>query len=147
MDLWRLCRRPFADLTGEGARVYGGRWNSPGRPVVYLAEHPALAALEVRVHLDLPHDLLPADYVLMRVTIPERSIVRIDDLPADTVAAGNDWLRAETSVALRVPSVLMPHAWNVLLNPRHKDAARARVAAVDPFAFDPRLWTPKGPEG
>jgi len=147
MDLWRLCRRPFADLTGEGARVYGGRWNSPGRPVVYLAEHPALAALEVRVHLDLPYDLLPADYVLMRVTIPDRLTKTFDDQPGDTVAIGNDWLRAETSAALRVPSILMPHAWNVLLNPRHQDAAKARVASVAPFAFDPRLWTPKGPEG
>jgi len=62
MLAWRLCRRPHADLSGEGARRLGGRWNSPGRPLIYLAEHPALAALEVRLHLDLPFDLLPADY-------------------------------------------------------------------------------------
>ena len=58
MIVWRLCRHPFADLKGDGARLYGVRWNSPGRPMVYLAEHPALAALEVRVHLDLPLDLI-----------------------------------------------------------------------------------------
>ena len=61
MELWRLCRRAHADLTGEGAHRVGGRWNNPGRPVVYLAEHPALAALEVPVHLDVPFDLLPVD--------------------------------------------------------------------------------------
>ena len=67
MIAWRLCRRLNAHLTGEGARRFGGRWNSAGVPVVYLAEHPALAALEVRVHLDLPFDLLPADFTLMRI--------------------------------------------------------------------------------
>src|SRR3984957_5659656 len=101
MDLWRLCRRPYADLSGEGARIFGGRWNSPGRPMVYFAEHPALAALEVRVHLDLPFDLLPADYVLMQADIPDP--IGID--PADTtVAAGDAWLIAASSATVRVPS-------------------------------------------
>ena len=58
-EAWRLCRRPYADLTGDGARLAGGRWNRRGRAVVYLAEHPALAVLEVRVHLDVPLELLP----------------------------------------------------------------------------------------
>ena len=81
---WRLCRRQHADLTGHGARVFGGRWNSPGRPVVYLAEHPALAALEVRVHLDLPFELIPADYVLMRVAMPGTQIFYEYEAPANT---------------------------------------------------------------
>ena len=59
MLAWRLCREPFADLNGHGARQYGGRWNSPGRPLVYAASAAALAVLEVRVHLDLPFELLP----------------------------------------------------------------------------------------
>jgi len=73
MIAWRLCRRPHATLDGEGARRFGGRWNSPGRPVVYLADHPALAALEVRDHLDLPFDLLPVDYVLMWSPFPTQA--------------------------------------------------------------------------
>ena len=145
MIAWRLCRRPHADLTGEGARIFGGRWNSAGRPVVYLAEHPALAALELRVHLDLPFELLPADFVLMRVSIPDSPTIGLE-APARTVAMGDAWLIEARSAALRVPSVLVPHAWNVLLNPRHPDAAQAEVLDVEPFAFNPRLWQPLGSE-
>jgi RES domain-containing protein len=147
MELWRLCRRPYADLTGEGARRLGGRWNSPGWPVVYLAEHPALAALEVRVHLDLPFELLPADFVLMRVALPDDLVTRLDAIPPDTAKAGDAWLAGARSAALRVPSVLMPHTWNVLLNPRHPKAEQARIVAIEPFGFDPRLWHPLAGEG
>ena len=147
MDLWRLCRRPFADLSGEGARRLGGRWNSRGRAVAYLAEHPALAALEVRVRLDLPFELLPADFVLMHVALPDDYAISLDRVPPETVREGDAWLAGARSAALRVPSVLIPHAWNILLNPRHPDAERAQVAAIEPFGFDPRLWQPLGSEG
>jgi hypothetical protein len=143
MRAWRLCRRPHADLTGEGARLFGGRWNSRGRAVVYLAEHPALAALEVRVHLDLPLELVPDDYVLMGVAVPDGLIA--DAEPGDsTVAVGDAWLASGRSAALRVPSVLMPHAWNILWNPRQ--GTTATVDLIEPFRFDPRLWTPLGRE-
>jgi RES domain-containing protein len=153
MDLWRLCRRPYADLSGEGARILGGRWNSPGRPVVYFAEHPALAALEVRVHLDLPFELLPNDYVLMRVALPDRLIVATDEPRGETtsggqtVTMGDAWLAGGHSAALRVPSVLISNAWNILLNPRHPDATLASIGGVEPFHFDPRLWQPLAAEG
>lgn len=141
MIAWRLCRRPFADLTGEGARRYGGRWNSVGKAVVYLAEHPALAALEVRVHLDLPFDLLPADYVLLQVVVPDSPAITCE-APADSVASGDAWLTEAKAAVLRVRSALVPHAWNILLNPVHHDAAGAVVQAIEPFHFDPRLWRP-----
>jgi RES domain-containing protein len=147
MDLWRLCRRPYADLTGEGARIHGGRWNSPGRPMVYFAEHPALAALEVRVHLDLPFELLPNDFVLMHVTLANRLITGIGETMSPTVAVGDAWLNERRSVALRVPSVLVSYAWNVLFNPRHPNAGLAHIAAIEAFDFDPRLWQPLGSEG
>jgi RES domain-containing protein len=147
MDLWRLCRRPYADLTGEGARIYGGRWNSPGRPVVYFAEHPALAALEVRVHLDLPFELLPNDFVLMHVTLANRLIAHIGETVSPTVVVGDAWLTERRSVALRVPSVLVSYSWNVLFNPRHPNAGQAHVAAIESFDFDPRLWQPLASEG
>jgi RES domain-containing protein len=149
MDVWRLCRRPYADLSGDGARIFGGRWNSPGRPVVYFAEHPALAALEVRVHLDLPFELLPNDYVLMHVSLPNRLISSLGEtVPAgQTVAAGDAWIAERQSAALRVPSVLIPNAWNILLNPLHPHAGQARIVGLEPFDFDPRLWQPLGAEG
>jgi RES domain-containing protein len=148
---WRLCRRPHADLDGEGARRFGGRWNSPGRPVVYLAEHPALATLEVRVHLDLPLELLPADYVLMQVDVPDTMSSETGShqaaVPADTVSVGNAWLAEAQTPVLRVPSVLVPYSWNILLNPRHPDAGQARVRGIELFRFDPRLWQPSASEG
>ncbi len=146
MQVWRLCRRPHADLTGEGARIFGGRWNSPGRPVAYLSDHPALAALEVRVHLDLPFELLPADYVLVGVRVPD-ALISDPPRPDDSLAAGNTWLAEGTSAAMRVPSVLVPHAWNVLLNPRHADAPQVVIQAIEPFGFDPKLWRPLAGEG
>ena len=99
--------------------------------------------MEVRVHLDLPFELLPTDYVMMRVKLPDRLVTGPREAPADTVAAGEAWLRDATSAALRVPSVLVPHAWNVLLNPRHPGAARAQVAGIflisQAAACDPRM--------
>jgi len=146
MQVWRLCRRLHADLSGEGARRFGGPWNSPGNPLVYTAEHPALAALEVRVHLDLPFELLPADYVLMGIAIPDGLITDAFD-PVDSVATGNAWLADGKPAGLRVPSVLVPHAWNILLNPRNPAASEARIETIEPFGFDPRLWRPLAGEG
>jgi RES domain-containing protein len=146
MQAWRLCRRPYADLSGEGARLYGGRWNRRGWPVVYLADHPALAALEVRVHLDLPLDLLPTDYVLMGVLVPD-AIIGNATPGADELAIGDVWLTKVPSAALRVPSVLVPNAFNVLLNPRHADAGGAEIVSIEPFGFDPRLWGPLAGQG
>lgn len=141
MRLWRLCRRPFADLSGEGARLHGGRWNSPGRPVVYLAAEPSLAVLEVRVHLDLPLDLMPPDYVLLTVEVPDTlAVEQLAQAPDDARAAGDGWLDQGRTALLSVPSVIVPEARNLLLNPRHADAGRVRVAAVRPFGFDPRLF-------
>ena len=140
IQAWRICREPHADLRGEGARLFGGRWNSPGRALVYLAEHPALAALEVRVHLDLPPDLLPDDYVLMLADLPDGSVEEVAALPASTGAAGDGWIASANSALLRVPSVLVPSSYNLLLNPQHPRAADARIRSVQPFRFDARLW-------
>ncbi len=117
--------------------------------MVYGAEHPVLAALEVRVHLDLPFELLPNDFVLLHARVPDNLIAGIDDPPdaSQTVTIGNAWLAEGRSAALRVPSMLMPHAWNILINPRHPNASRASIAGIEPFHFDPRLWQPLLVEG
>jgi len=107
--------------------------------MVYLADHPALAVLEVLVHLDLPPEDLPDDYVLLRVTLPD---VPPPARPADiaaTRATGDLWLDSLSSAVLSVPSVLVPHAMNLLLNPLHPGAVAARVVDSTAFRFDPRL--------
>jgi RES domain-containing protein len=140
MRVWRVCRRPFADLSGEGARLYGGRWNSPGQPMVYAAETAALAVLEVRVHLDLDCRVLPDDYVLMAIETGDLVAETLAETPADPRAAGDSWLASGRSALLRAPSFVVPESANVLINPAHRDAARCAVASIRPFAFDARLW-------
>jgi RES domain-containing protein len=137
---WRICRRPFADLSGEGARLYGGRWNSPGRPVVYAAEAAALAVLEVRVHLDLDWSLLPADYVLMAIDLSSLAIESLEEATDDPVAYGDAWLESRRSAVLSVPSVLVRESRNLLVNVAHPEASRASIASIRSFSFDERLW-------
>jgi len=138
--LWRLCRRPHADLSGEGGRLYSGRWHRAGTPVIYTAAEPALAVLEVRVNLDLPFELLPEDYVLVSIDAGDEAVEQVAAMPDDPRAFGDAWLRERRSALLSVPSVIVRQARNVLINPAHEAARRMRVVEVAPFAFDARLW-------
>lgn len=151
MILWRLTRRPHADLRGRGGELADGRWHTRGRPVVYGASTAALAALEVRVHLDLPFDLLPDDYVLMRIAGPDDMAVRIvepDDLPEGWQAPENQlclpiggaWLAERASALLLVPSTIIPFEQNLLINPLHPESAHLSVAEITSFGWDSRLW-------
>lgn len=151
MILWRLTRRAHADLRGRGGELADARWHTRGRPVVYAASTAALAALEVRVHLDLPFDLLPDDYVLMRITAPDgiaADMVAPGDLPASWRAPdsqscrpiGDAWLAERKSALLLVPSAIIPFEQNVLINPLHPDSGRIAVAEITPFPWDARLW-------
>jgi RES domain-containing protein len=149
MLVYRICRRPYQALDGEGARLYGGRWNTPGTALVYTSSTLALAALEYLVHLD--PDLAPADLMALTIDIPDPP--RVDTLsakllPADWArvpehpacqALGDEWAQRGAALALRVPSAPIPEEENVLINPRHPDAAQVRVVAAREFAFDPRL--------
>jgi RES domain-containing protein len=140
---WRLCRSPYADLLGDGARRFGGRWNSPGWPVVYAASNPALAVLEVRVHLDLPPDLLPDDYVLVTIDLGDLSVEDLAQMPAAPRTFGDTWLQEQRTPVLRVPSAIVPESPNLLLNPAHPEAPTARILDTRRFTFDPRLWRPR----
>lgn len=142
MRVWRVARAPFADLTGEGARLYGGRWNSPGRAMVYTAENPALAILEVRVHLDLEPDLVPDDYVLVEMELGEVSAAALELAPDDPAAFGDAWLARAVESVLKVPSFIAPRSFNYLVNPAHPGAAAIDVVSTQPFSFDRRLWLP-----
>jgi RES domain-containing protein len=137
---WRLCRAPFADLTGEGARRYGGRWNRPGRAIVYAASSAALAVLEVRVHLDLPPELLPDDYLLLTIDLNDLPTEAVTTVPDNPPAFGDAWLRERRSPVLQVPSLIVPESVHLLFNPAHPDASRASIIARRRFVFDQRLW-------
>jgi RES domain-containing protein len=145
---FRLVRAPFADLTGEGARLAGGRWNSPGRPAVYAAENLSLSVLEALVHMR-PHRV-PKDLVVLRISIPDAVPQRswkAAALPTDWMQVGADaprrkgdgWLEAAREAVLWVPSAIVREESNAILNPMHPDHARIRVVETTPFAFDPRL--------
>lgn len=148
MRLWRIASRRYDPLDGEGARLQGGRWNSPGRPVVYAASNVSLAVLETLVWVD-PEDI-PADLDLFEIEVSGTAVAeRIDlsNLPAgwteagcpDCTTIGDEWLASNRSAMLIVPSAVVPEEKNVLLNPRHPDAQSARVIKRRPFTFDLRL--------
>ncbi len=143
MIVHRLCKAAFVALDGEGARLYGGRWNSPGRPMIYAAGSPSLAVLEVLVHLDLPPELMPDDYRLLAIEVPDDAqIERLNDAPADAaacVAAGDDFLARGAALAMLVPSAVVPQERNALINVGHGDMRRVRLIGNEPFRFDPRL--------
>lgn len=143
MKLWRVAHADFADLSGHGGLLRPGRWHSVGRPIVYAAEHSALAMLEVRVHLDLPASYL-SKFVMLKIDVQDDvRIDSIDNQPDDetvTRALGDVWLGAAPTCICRVKSALAPDAFNYLINPRHPDIARVNVEAVAPLVFDARLF-------
>lgn len=124
-------------FSGEGAQKYGGRWNSPGRRAVYLAGSRALAALEMLVHLTTPGSRAKP-YVLIEAWLPADAIEAAPSGP-DSQRIGDEWLARDGSLALRVPSVLIPAEPNYLLNPAHPRFAEVAIRAPADFRFDPRL--------
>jgi RES domain-containing protein len=141
-------RHADAAFDGEGARVLGGRWNSPGLPVVYTAGGAALAALEMLAHVGKTN-LLPA-YVLIACSFKTSIVLRLDRkrLPRDWHSyparpelqlVGDAWLKDATSAVLEVPSAIIPSESNYLLNPKHADFAAIAIAKPRPFELDLRL--------
>ncbi len=134
---------------GEGARRYGGRWNSRGKPAIYLAASQSLALLEIMVHLN-DYRLLQS-YAMFEVRLPSDGIETLakDHLPSDwraepapssTAEIGDVWLGASTGLALAVPSVIIPQENNYLLNPAHNLFAGVVETATEiEFSVDPRL--------
>ncbi|WP_250502546.1 RES family NAD+ phosphorylase [Caballeronia sp. AZ7_KS35] len=155
MRLYRLAkeRRGYYradDLSGNGAAIAGGRWNPRGMRVLYTCCHASTALLEALVHMA---GLLPAGgYFLVTLEVPDA--VYDDALipglpegwadlthdPAATRALGRQWLEAGEQLAMRVPSVVCPSDFNLLLNPMHPAMASVKVISAEPFTLDPRLF-------
>jgi RES domain-containing protein len=147
---WRIvkARRVAGAFDGEGARVEGGRWNSPGTPLVYTAQSAALAALELLVHLGRGSILLA--YVLVPCTFDAALVSRLDrsrlprnwrsyPAPPELQTIGDEWIKGGTSAVLEVPSAVIENDSNYLLNPHHRDFRGIRILEPQSFEFDLRL--------
>ncbi|MBU9830902.1 MULTISPECIES: RES family NAD+ phosphorylase [Rahnella] len=151
MKLFRIVqnRHLATAWSGAGAQLYGGRWNPPGRPVVYVTTSISLAILEMLVHLQ--NSMLMRSYTLLSIEVPEELLDRLDvsELAADwrsasppdsTQRQGDAWLAEGDYVGLKVPSVIVPTEYNVLLNPQHPAFADLLSSVQrEPMMFDPRL--------
>ncbi len=146
MNLWRISK--FQSLSGEGGRLYAGRWNSVGHPVVYLAESAPGALIEVLVHLEIKLDKPAPPFTLLRVEVPPRLRVTSLDVPVGdawrtnetiTRMLGDTWLESKSAALAKVPSAILPQTFNYLLNPLHPDASKVRVAEALTTFFDQRL--------
>ena len=157
---WRLTKAKYAQaaengpFSGFGSILHAGRWHPRGRPVVYAAESAALALLETLVHVERS-DLLQFDYMAIPVTLPdtlyEENLVEemlFENLPPDwqmwpyphsTQGYGREWFDSQRTVALVVPSAVVPHEKNVLLNRLHPRFAELEIGDAQPFPIDLRL--------
>lgn len=143
--VWRLANGRYPPMDGEGARIAGGRWNSPGQSAVYSSESLALCLAEALVHIT---GSLPRNYIRFKIYVPDDTIEIFkltslkseweDDL-AYTRMLGDTWLTEKRSVALGVPSVALPESTNMILNPLHPRARELRIIDQRSFVFDPRL--------
>jgi RES domain-containing protein len=151
MHLWRICRAIHASgaFSGEGARLFGGRWNSQGVKVVYTSTSLALAAVETFVHLE--PNLRPDDLVSIEAEIA--SEISLDHLDLTSLprkwhqlrdeslkAFGDRWIKAGKTMALQVPSAAIRGEWNVLLNPEHSEFRKLKIEKPKPFEFDLRMF-------
>lgn len=147
MILWRISN--CATLDGQGGLFASARWHSRGHPIVYLAETPASALLELLVHLELDIKNLPTSYKLLKAEAPEDISIRTveeSNLPAGwredlilTRTVGDEWLASAGATLLKVPSAVMPETFNILLNPHHPEAARVKILWHREHPWDRRL--------
>lgn len=150
MRVWRIASAAHAAFDGEGARRHGSRWTPRGIPAVFTSATLSLAALERFVHTD--SDLEPTDLLAIPVEIRDDvaiDAVNVETLPVDwrafpapprLAAIGEEWFRASTTPVLSVPSVVIPHERNFVLNPTHRDFSQIVIGPSEPFSFDPRMW-------
>lgn len=150
MFLYRISRRAhIKDLSGSGARRYGGRWNHRGVPLVYTSESRSLATVEFLVHVSLPN--APGDLSMATLEVPENIAPkelnpsslpknwRDSPAPVELADLGTQWARSNTSLLLRVPSAVVEYEYNILINPLHQDVPRVKLVKVVPYKLDERL--------
>ena len=142
MKVFRISRtQHIKDLSGSGARVYGGRWNHKGTSIIYTSENRALATVEYLVHV--PLSIVPTDLCLATLQIPDEIISKelvISDLPSNwqdypaplkLAELGTNWAKARESLLLRVPSAVVDHEFNILINPLHPEISHVGIVQIE----------------
>lgn len=147
MEVYRVTTEKWAeDILGEGARIYGGRWNHKGVPALYCSEHRSLCTLEVLVHVKL--NSIPANLRLVTLHIPKEIEVKTlslyelptswDGFPYDsfTQDTGTSLLKSKKTVGIRLPSSVIQQEYNVMLNPLHPDFSRVMIKDIQPLPLN-----------
>ena len=142
MMVYRIARQRYArDLSGTGARLYGGRWNGKGVPLLYTAESRALAAMELAVRIDLND--LPLDLMLISIWLPQHATLQQVDpfdgwdqhpAGAGTQQCGNAFVTQGKDLLMRVPSVVIKGDYNILVNPQHPQFDQVIIKDVVPLS-------------
>lgn len=148
MIIYRLAMERFSmDMSGTGAKLMGGRWNSKGVPVLYTTENISLSVLEILVNTERQH--IPQTYQLLKLNIPDSvsytTILKVklkeqwkDDFE-HTQWIGNEFLKQNKILILKVPSAVVDEEYNFLFNPGHPDFKKLKILSVNKFSFDKRL--------
>jgi len=150
MIVYRLSRSKYSyDLSGKGAEIAGGRWNSKGIVLIYTGQNISLCMAEIAVHT--PLGIVPKDYELITLEIPDDEIRELSkkELPDDwrdsfsmseTQQIGNDFVKNSSEMILKVPSMVVQGEFNYLINPKHKNIKKVKIKKAEPFRFDTRLF-------
>lgn len=147
---WRIVKAKHAStaFTGDGAKQFGGRWNSVGVPMIYVSGSISLAMLEIQVHVELPE--LLEKYALIEVGFAKGLMKPLDlstlprtwdqtPPPVLLQQVGDVWAASGDSAVLRVPSAIVPTEFNYLLSPAHPDFPKVSIGPIHAFRFDARL--------
>jgi len=140
--LWRITNHRTLD--GGGGLRASGRWHTRGKRIVYCVPNPAAALVEILVHAEIDIDDVPS--TLQYLEIEASDAVSTAAAFADAVdpeksrRIGDEWLRSGRTALLRVPSVVVPATWNVLINPQHPDSAVISIIGVHQHRIDGRLF-------
>ena len=149
MIVYRLAIEQYCDdLSGTGSKLFGGRWNHVGTPVVYTTENISLSVLEILVRTD--KTMIPLNYMLIRIEIPDNitpTLITTSKLKKDwkedidnTQFIGTEFARNNQSVILKVPSAVVDEEHNYILNPAHPDMKKVKIKQLMPFKFDKRFF-------
>lgn len=150
MFVYRIARSSYIrDLSGTGAKRFGGRWNSKGIALLYTSRHRSLAILELLVNTGMK--TMPKDLSMLKLHVPETkpySEITVAELPGDwrispapfqLAEMGSEWIISNAALTLQVPSAVVPEENNILINPNHPDFKEIRIESISSFSLDSRL--------